>query len=97
MERVVKLVFDNAGGLIVSLGENIDYVHFYEDMGQAAEDVKAYLRGDDTSSWEENLGKQFFWKENNDTNLTVSNLNDLVEKIEWGNNVKSFYKAIMED
>lgn len=98
MEKEFKLVFDNAGGLIIYLGKE-EYIHFYENMGQAAEDVKTYLSGANTVNWEGNLGKQFFEEEreeNRDTKLTLYNLSDLEEKIEWGNNVKCFYEAMKE-
>lgn len=44
-----KIILDNGGSITLQLG---DFAHFYEDEKQAAEDIAAWLKSADTSSWE---------------------------------------------
>ena len=45
MKKNFELMFDNDGGLTMSLlhGENLIYVHFYDDMEQAVDDLNNFL------------------------------------------------------
>jgi len=45
-----KLIFDNGGGLTLQL--NNKYAHWYQNMNQAAEDLKAYLEDENTEGWD---------------------------------------------
>lgn len=46
-----QLCFDNGGSLTMNLNDG-EYVHCYDDMIQAANDFKEYMRGTDLSDWE---------------------------------------------
>jgi len=45
-----KLIFDNGGGLALQL--NNIYAHWYQNMSQAAEDLKVYLEEGNTEHWD---------------------------------------------
>jgi len=44
------LIFDNGGGLTLQL--NNSYAHWYQNMNQAAEDLKVYIKEGNTEGWE---------------------------------------------
>jgi len=46
------LIFDNGGGLTLQL--NNTYAHWYQNMNQAAEDLKAYIKDKNTEYWDGN-------------------------------------------
>jgi len=49
MNKDVRLIFDNGGGLTMQLP---GYAHHYDDMAQAAEDYKVFLQDGNTNGWE---------------------------------------------
>jgi len=44
------LIFDNGGGLTLQL--NNSYAHWYQNMAQAAEDLKVFLKDGNTEGWD---------------------------------------------
>jgi len=44
------LIFDNGGSLTLQL--NNTYAHWYQNMNQAAEDLKAYIKDGNTEGWD---------------------------------------------
>lgn len=49
-ELTGKLIFDNGGGLTLQL--NNSYAHWYQNIEQAAEDLKTYIEDGNTEGWE---------------------------------------------
>ena len=45
----VNVIFDNGGGVTLQLG---DWAHYYQDMAQAATDLKAYKATGNTDGWD---------------------------------------------
>ena len=48
----LKLLFDNGGGLFIKF--NDEYAHYYDDMDQAAHDLKEFVYHEDTIDWDNN-------------------------------------------
>lgn len=102
MDIDAKVIFDNAGGITLQLGE---WAHYYQDPKQAARDYNDYLQDGNTDGWDghedESLEIDPTYDQIRNGGCRVYGADDISEATEgdehnsWGN-INDFIAALKE-
>lgn len=91
------LQFDNGGGLTMQLGD--DFVHHYDDMAHAYNDLSAHLSGETTAGWDGNeidiigaVEVNDNWERNGGTRTFDCEMPSSDDE-DWGLNIAEFMRA----